>query len=193
MVRHDIHKVINVGQKLFQSQGYFNTGTEEILEKSSYPRSSFYYHFKSKEGFASRVLEQYGDEAAEYYKNLLFDESAGSPMEKLERLVETMADTAVEMEFKTECLVQKLSIECAGFNDVLRISTDRQLKKMLSVLAAAIKDGQHLGEIRSDLDSLEMAGMVQSQLFGAFILGRLTHDGEGMKRNVKRVLDYIRV
>ena len=31
MVRHDINKVISVGQELFQSQGYFNTGTEEIL------------------------------------------------------------------------------------------------------------------------------------------------------------------
>lgn len=193
MVRHDITKVIGVGQELFQSQGYFNTGTEEILEKSGYPRSSFYYHFKSKEGFASRVLEHYGDSAAEYYKSLLFDDSDRSPMERLEGLAETMANTAIEREFKTECLVQKLSIECAGFNDVLRVSTDRQLNKMLTVLEACIKEGREQGEIRQDLDSMEMAGMLQSQLYGAFILGRLTRDGEGMKRNIKWVLDYIRI
>ncbi len=193
MVRHDINKVIGVGQELFQTQGYFNTGTEEILEKSGYPRSSFYYHFKSKEGFASRVLEQYGDGAAEYYKSLLFDDSDCSAMEKLEKLVDTITDTAVEREFKTECLVQKLSIECAGFNDVLRLSTERQLKKILTVLDACIKEGQQQKEIRQDMDSMEIAGMVQSQLYGAFILGRLTLDGEGMKKNIKRVLDYIRV
>ena len=193
MVRHDINKVISVGQELFQSQGYFNTGTEEILEKSSYPRSSFYYHFKSKEGFASRVLEQYGDSAAEFYNSLLFDNPDLSPMERLEGLAETMADTAVEREFKTECLVQKLSIECAGFIEVLRISTDRQLNKILTVLEACIKEGQQHGEIRTDIDSMEMAGMLQSQIYGAFILGRLSNDGEGMKRNIKRVLDYIRI
>jgi TetR/AcrR family transcriptional repressor of nem operon len=193
MVRHDINKVIGVGQKLFESQGYFNTGTEEILEKSNYPRSSFYYHFKSKEGFASRVLEQYGDSAAEYYKSLLFDDSDRSPMDRLEGLAETMANTAVEKEFKTECLVQKLSIECAGFIEVLRVSTDKQLNKMLRVLDACIKEGQQQGEIRVDMDSMEMASMVQSQLYGAFILGRLSHDGEGMKRNIKRVLDYIKI
>lgn len=193
MVRHDINKVIGVGQKLFQSQGYFNTGTEEILEKSGYPRSSFYYHFKSKEGFASRVLEQYGDSAAEYYNSLLFDDSGSSSLERLEGLAETIANTAVEREFKTECLVQKLSIECAGFNDVLRVSTDRQLKKILNVLDACIQEGQQQREIRQDIDSMEMAGMVQSQIYGAFILGRLTRDGDGMKRNIKRVLDYIRI
>lgn len=193
MVRHDINKVIGIGQELFQTQGYFNTGTEEILERSGYPRSSFYYHFKSKEGFASRVLEQYGDSAAEYYNSLLFDDSNRSPMERLEGFVEIMTNTAVEREFKTECLVQKLSIECAGFNDVLRVSTDRQLSKILTVLEACIKEGQQQGEIRQDVDSMELAGMVQSQLYGAFILSRLTHDGEGMKRNIKRVLDYIRI
>ena len=193
MVRHDINKVIGVGQELFQSQGYFNTGTEEILEKSGYPRSSFYYHFKSKEGFASRVLEQYGDSAVEYYNSLLFDDSNRSPIERLEGLVETMANMAIEREFKTECLVQKLSIECAGFIEVLRESTERQLNKMLTVLDACIKEGQQQKEIRQDVDSMEMAGMLQSQLYGAFILGRLTLDGEGMKRNIKRVLDYIRI
>jgi TetR/AcrR family transcriptional repressor of nem operon len=193
MVRHDINKVISVGQELFQSQGYFNTGTEEILEKSGYPRSSFYYHFKSKEGFASRVLEQYGDSAAEFYNSLLFDDPGRSPIERLEGLAETMADMAIEREFKTECLVQKLSIECAGFIEVFRESTDRQLNKMLKVLDSCIKEGQQQGEIRQDVNSMEMAGMVQSQIYGAFILGRLSNDGEGMKRNIKRVLDYIRV
>jgi len=193
MVRHDINKVISVGQELFQSQGYFNTGTEEILEKSGYPRSSFYYHFKSKEGFASRVLEQYGDSAAEFYHSLLFDDKDRNPMERLQRLAETMTDMAIEREFKTECLVQKLSIECAGFIEVLRVSTKAQLNKMLMVLDAAIKEGQQQGEIRQDVNSMEMASMVQSQIYGAFILGRLSHDGEVMKRNIKRVLDYIRI
>jgi hypothetical protein len=64
---------------------------------------------------------------------------------------------------------------------------------MLTVLEACIKEGQQQGDIREDMDSMEMAGMVQSQIYGAFILGRLSHDGEGMKRNIKRVLDYIRI
>lgn len=193
MARHDINRVIQVGQELFQSQGYFNTGTEEILEKSNYPRSSFYYHFKSKEGFASRVLEQYGDGAAEFYRSHLLEGSEGAASEKLEKFADMMTDMALEKEFRSECLVQKLSIECAGFNEVLRISTERQLNKILTVLSTCISEGQSQGEIRQDIDSMEMAEMVQAQLFGSFVIGRLTRNSEGMRKNIKRVLDYIRI
>jgi len=58
MKKHSKEHVIEVGEELFKSQGFHNTGTEDILKKSEYPRSSFYYHFKSKENFAVQVLPQ---------------------------------------------------------------------------------------------------------------------------------------
>ena len=192
MAKHDINRVIEVGQELFQSQGYFNTGTEEILEKSGYPRSSFYYHFKSKEGFAGRVIEQYGDGAVAYYKSKLMDSSISSPIKRIENLAGSLTDEAIRREFKSECLVQKLSIECAGINDFLRNSTDVQMKKMLKVLDDCIIQGQEIGEIRKDMDSMEIARMVQAQFYGAFILGRLSQDGEGMKSTISNVIQYIR-
>ncbi len=192
MAKHDINKVIEVGQELFQSQGYFNTGTEEILEKSGYPRSSFYYHFKSKEGFAGRVIEQYGDGAVAYYKSKLTDSSISSPIKRIENLAGSLTDEAIRREFKSECLVQKLSIECAGINDFLRNSTDVQMKKMLKVLDDCIIEGQEIGEIRKDMDSMEIARMVQAQFYGAFVLGRLSQDGEGMKSTINNVIKYMR-
>jgi len=62
MGNKDKGHVIKIGEDLFRSQDYFNTGTEEILWKSDYPRSSFYHHFTSRESFAAQVLEQYGND-----------------------------------------------------------------------------------------------------------------------------------
>ncbi len=56
-MKHDINTVIETGQELFRTQGYFNTGTEEILKSSGYPRSSFYYHFKSKDDLYIQIVE----------------------------------------------------------------------------------------------------------------------------------------
>ncbi|MEL6675570.1 MAG: hypothetical protein AAFR61_25405 [Bacteroidota bacterium] len=42
MAKHDLKKVLEIGEGLFRTQGYFHTGTEEILEKAAFPRSSFY-------------------------------------------------------------------------------------------------------------------------------------------------------
>ncbi|HEC43697.1 MAG TPA: TetR/AcrR family transcriptional regulator [Bacteroides sp.] len=192
MAKHDINRVIEVGQELFQSKGYFNTGTEEILEKSGYPRSSFYYHFKSKEGFAGRVIEQYGEGAVAYYKSKLTDSAVGSALKRIENLADSITAEAIRREFKSECLVQKLSIECAGINDFLRNSTEVQMKKMLKVLNDCIIQGQETGEIRKDKDSMEMACMVQAQFYGAFVLGRLSQDGEGMKSSINNVIQYLR-
>ena len=71
MKKHDKDYVIKIGEELFKTQGYHNTGTEDILKKSEYPRSSFYYTFKSKEGFAIQVLENYGTNAAQFYQSVL--------------------------------------------------------------------------------------------------------------------------
>jgi TetR/AcrR family transcriptional repressor of nem operon len=191
-MKHDINTVIETGQELFRTRGYFNTGTEEILEKSGYPRSSFYYHFKSKEGFASQVLESYGEASAAYYRDQLLGDSQAKPLERIWTFIEKTIGYAIEGEFKSECLIQKFSIECAGMNENLRSVTQRQMNKMLTVLEECVEEGQHSGEIRQDLDAREIAELIQSQLYGSFILGRLARDGEGMKKNMQRVLDYMK-
>ena len=190
-MKHDINTVIEAGQELFQSQGYFNTGTEEILEKSGYPRSSFYYHFKSKEGFASQVLENYGESAAAFYRDQLLGDATTEPLDRIWSFVEKMVDLAIERNFKTECLVQKFSIECAGMNESLREVTRKQINKILDVLEECVVEGQQIGGIRENLNSREVAELIQSQLYGSFILGRLSGDGEGMKKSMKSAIGYI--
>ena len=191
MKKHDVYTVIETGQELFQSQGYFNTGTEEILERSGYPRSSFYYHFKSKEGFAIQVLENYGESTAAFYREHLFGDPDAEPVDRIWSFIEGMIDLAVERDFKSECLVQKFSIECAGMNENLRVATQKQINKMLDVLEECVLEGQQNGEIREDLESREVAELIQSQLFGSFILGRLSGDGVGMKKSLKCTVGYV--
>ena len=191
-MKHDINTVIETGQELFRTRGYFNTGTEEILEKSGYPRSSFYYHFKSKEGFASQVLESYGEASAAYYREQLLGDANTRPIDRIWNFIQKTIDYAVQCDFKYECLIQKFSIECAGMNENLRSATHRQMNKMLDVLEECIKEGQRPGEIRQDIAAMELAELIQSQLYGSFILGRLARDGEGMKKNMQRVLGYMR-
>ena len=84
MKKHSKETVIKIGEELFRSQGYHNTGTETILQKSDYPRSSFYYHFKNKEGFALQVLDYYGGRVTDFYNNVLTDQSIGSSLQRLE-------------------------------------------------------------------------------------------------------------
>lgn len=191
MKKHDKEEVISIGERLFRSQGYHNTGTEDILLQSGYPRSSFYYHFKSKEGFACAVLQHYGNNAEQFYRTILTRGEPGSPFERLRHFAHLMINTSEKKQFKSECLIQKFSIECAGINEALRESAESQLDKLLNVLAGCISAGQAENEIRTDLEALELAEFFLSQIYGCFILARLRHNAGIMRANMDMALQYL--
>ena len=134
MRKRDKEKVIKTGLQLFSTQGYHRTGTEEILQKSDYPRSSFYYHFKNKEGFATRVLGLYGDNTQQFYAAILTDKKLGNPLERLRHFTQLMVGFIKKDKFMNECLIQKFSVECAANNDVLCESANQELDKILNVI-----------------------------------------------------------
>ncbi len=191
MKKRDKIKVIEAGQDLFRTKGYYNTGTEEILQKADYPRSSFYYHFKSKEGFASQVLDHYGNDAEKKYIEILTDENLGSPLTRLKYFTSMMIETISKNEFKAECLIQKFSIECAANNEVLCDSTNQQLKKVLNVIEDCIELGQNENEIRKDIEAYRLAEFFQAQWYGSYIFGRLQKDISPFESNMKMVFNYM--
>ncbi len=192
MKKHNKESVITVGLDLFKTIGYCNTGTEEILKKSDYPRSSFYYHFKSKEKFAEHVLEYYGTNSAKFYKSILEDKKIKSPLKRFELFATLMADMANKNNFKSECLIQKFSVECAGNNESLREVTQKQLSKLLQIFVNCIEEGKNIGEIKTDLESMEIATFLHAQLYGGFLLARLQKNAIVMKNSMTYALKAIK-
>lgn len=192
MKKHDKDYVIKIGEELFKTQGYHNTGTEDILKKSEYPRSSFYYTFKSKEGFAIQVLENYGTNAAQFYQSVLGNQKHGRPLDRLKILADQMAQVSTLKKFKSECLVQKFSVECAAINDDLCKATEIQLDKILDVIRACIWEGQAKQEIRKDMGAMQLAEMYHAQLYGSSILARLKNSSDLIKTNMNMVIDYMK-
>lgn len=192
MKKHNKESVIKIGQELFKTIGYHNTGTEEILKQSNYPRSSFYYNFKSKEKFAEHVLEYYGNNSAKFYQSILENKTVESPLKRFELFSIFMADMASKSNFKSECLIQKFSVECAGNNENLRDATQKQINKLLRVFKSCIEEGKEKEEIRTDIDSMEMATFMHAQLYGGFLLARLQNDISVFKTNMNYTLNFIK-
>ncbi|MCW5516934.1 TetR/AcrR family transcriptional regulator [Muriicola sp. Z0-33] len=192
MKKHMKEDVIKAGEYLFKNNGYYNTSTEDILMESDYPRSSFYYHFKSKEKFAEEVLEYYGKNSVKMYSSVLKDKNIISPIERFTLFFDIMCTIAENKEFKSECLIQKLSVECAGTNENIRNAALSQLVQILAVYEACIIEGQLKKEIRDDIEANTVANLIQSQLYGGFIVSRLNNSSDVMKENMNLTIDYIR-
>lgn len=52
-------RIIECSAKLFITNGYNNTGINEILSKTNLPKGSFYFHFKTKKQLAIEVANYY--------------------------------------------------------------------------------------------------------------------------------------
>ncbi len=193
MPRHDLQKVIKIGDELFRTRGYYNTGTEEILEQSGLPRSSFYYHFKNKEGFAVRVIEHYGRDSVQFYKAILWNPQVASPKARFQLFFANLMEVTQVKEFKSQCLVQKMSGECAANNELIRTAADEELRKLVAVFAHCIREGQEKGEFRSDQTADDLAKFLHAQLYGAHTMVRLARDTEVMKKTMDMALDYISI
>ncbi len=191
MIRHSLDNVMNVGEELFRTQGFYNTGTEEILELANFPRSSFYYHFKNKEGFAVAVLNRYGKNAVQFYANILTDPNITSPKGRLVKFFKLFGDLTEKRDYKSQCLIQKLAGECAGSNDTLIKVADKELTHLLKVVERCVKEGQELGEFRTDLKPKEIAQFLHGQLYGANTIARLAKNKSVMTKGLKMALEFI--
>lgn len=71
-------RIIEYAAKLFLTNGYNNTGINEILLETNLPKGSFYYHFKNKKDLAIEVAnyfkEKIGSWLLEVSKNRTWEE-----------------------------------------------------------------------------------------------------------------------
>ncbi len=57
MSEHTIQKLVNSGITLFAKYGYSNTSVDQIVRQAGMSKGAFYAHFKAKEEFLLKVLQ----------------------------------------------------------------------------------------------------------------------------------------
>ena len=189
--RHDIQQVLRIGDELFRRNGYHDTGTEEILEQASFPRSSFYYHFKNKEGFALKVLGYYGTNMQAAMTAAFNDPGEPSPLERLRNFFLAMIRENVKSEFATSCLIQRFSMDMAQVPGPLQEAALLEFEEWLGLIIPVIQEGQEMGEIRQDFPAEDIARKLFGTMFGEFNLSRLSRNGQDFERMLKMTFAMI--
>lgn len=182
--KHNNEHILAIGDKLFRSQGYHNTGTEEILQKAEYPRSSFYYHFKNKEGFGVKTIEYYGGNLKDMLSNILTDVDIDSPIERLRQYFFTISKYADFSEYGSCCLIQRFSIEVGEIPGELQKAALKQFMGWVEVASVCVKEAQEKGEIRKDMTIKEVSEFLFSMIYGGFTLARLSRENGDLRRSM---------
>lgn len=159
-------KALTAGLELFLKKGYSNVGLAEILTTAGIPKGSFYHHFKSKEAFAIQVLEGYSNCGLTVFKDVLLEQSARSPKERIKSYYIDRAKEFEQKEFVKGCLLGDSCSE-GGVSDEFKTFVEEQLGEWETTIEDCLKHGKASNQIPQKLNSRMIASVILNGWEGA--------------------------
>jgi TetR/AcrR family transcriptional repressor of nem operon len=185
----------------FWSTGYAASSLEDLLAASGLHRGSFYRAFGDKRGAFEAALGRYGDLIG--WEDLLPSVmSAGSPTERLMRLLHARIDTVLGISptftqlaadrpvsdqeavdrVAPGCLVVNTALELAPHDDAMRAAASQAFAAVRDVIGELIRSAVELGEADPTLDVDAAAAQVFALLMGATVLAAVGTQRRELRR-----------
>ncbi|MEH6347401.1 MAG: TetR family transcriptional regulator C-terminal domain-containing protein [Bermanella sp.] len=184
--------LINEGIEQISRHGYHGTGIKQILDVVNVPKGSFYNFFESKEAFVAELIK-------EYSKNLLaelngFRDGPGAdltPVEKLRSIYQYGLQMYSNTDCQKSCLIGALAMdigsESASCQQALRKATEEWQAVFSQVLTAA----QQAGEVREDLNAMQLSSVYWSTWEGALMKMKVTGDSDEAAQTMEIMLTIL--
>src|SRR5215510_5760362 len=116
-------KILRAGLPVMFRSGYHAASVRDICRAAGAPQGSFTNHFRSKEAFATEVLDQYFD----YLKGLVteaLNHETLTPRQRLKRYLDIITNKLERDGWRIGCLIGDLSLEASSHSKRLRNRLD---------------------------------------------------------------------
>lgn len=173
--------ILDAGLKAMFRTGYNGTSVRDITAAANAPQGSFTNHFRSKEAFASEVLERYFDHTKDLVEVALQDTSL-TPRQRLRRYLDIITGRLEGEGFSRGCLIGDLSLEASGSSELLRTRLAAIFTEWRAPFAACIAEAQKAGEIASDFDAEELADFLLASWQGAILRMKVDRSPAALER-----------
>ncbi|MCC7549998.1 MAG: TetR/AcrR family transcriptional regulator [Methanobacterium sp.] len=172
-------RIMETTFKLFLKKGIVDVSLSDIIKAADITTGGFYYHFDSKDTLLVEVIKKYifdyFNSTIEYVRN-----SEGTPKEKLESVILSMwrecvpiaeaapsGESSERVDYRT---VHLLLMEGVQKYEVIGEYYTEYYHNLLNFIKETIDEGVTQGIIRSDIDSSELATIIQTSMVGAVIM-----------------------
>src|ERR1700745_2121578 len=102
--------ILEAGLKAMFRTGYHGTSVRDVTAAAGAPQGSFTNHFRSKEAFASEVLDRYFDHTRGLVAEALQDKTL-TPRQQLRRYLDIITGKLEGDGWSRGCLIGDLSLE----------------------------------------------------------------------------------
>lgn len=152
-------------------RGYNDLGIQAILDATHTPKGSFYHHFRDKEDFALKVIDQYMEQVHAGLDQCLTD-TTRTPLDRVRHFFEL-----TQQKYKEEgylgCLLGGLGQELSGVSEVFRRKIDECFSRIAERIAASLEEAKSNREIHVDADTRYIADLLVDCWEGAALRSRL--------------------
>jgi TetR/AcrR family transcriptional repressor of nem operon len=173
--------ILDAGLKAMFRTGYNGTSVRDIAAAAGAPQGSFTNHFRSKEAFASEVLDRYFDHVRGLVAQAL-DDASLTPRRRLKRYLDIITGRLEDDGFTRGCLIGDLSLEASGSSEPLRTQLMTIFQEWRVPFAACIAEAQRTGEIASEFDATELADFLLASWQGAMLRMKVERDAAPLER-----------
>ncbi len=160
--------ILDAGLKAMFRTGYNGTSVRDITAAADAPQGSFTNHFRSKEAFASEVLDRYFAHTRGVVTEAL-DDTSLTPRARLKRYLDIITGKLEGDGWQRGCLIGDLSLEASGSSEVLRTRLAAIFGEWRAPFASCIAEAQKASEISSDFDADELAEFLLASWQGAIL------------------------
>ena len=160
--------ILDAGLRAMFRTGYNGTSVRDVTAAAGAPQGSFTNHFRSKEAFASEVLERYFAHTRALVTEALDDISL-TPRARLKLYLDIITDRLEGDGWRRGCLIGDLSLEASGSSEILRTRLAEIFAEWRTPFAACIAEAQKAREISSEFEPQELAEFLLASWQGAIL------------------------
>lgn len=177
-------RLLDTGLAMLLEHGYNDLGIQALLEATETPKGSFYHHFKDKEDFALRVVDQYMVEVHAGLDACLGDQ-ARPPLQRVRRFFE-LTQQSYRRQGYLGCLLGGLGQELSGVSEVFRAKIAECFAAIADRLAACLQEAREAGDLPPESNPRKLATLLVDCWEGAALRSRL----QGNAAPLTAMLDF---
>ena len=154
------NEILDVAERLFCTNGYDDTSTNDILAEIGIARGTLYYHFKNKEDILDAMIDRVLDEVIRKAAGIALNESV--PV--LERLTQTVLAANVDTKTGDMILEQVHKPQNALMHAKMQ---EKLLSQLIPLFVKIIEDGisQNLMQTDYPEDTIQMLLLYSNTVF----------------------------
>ena len=167
--------ILNVAYEAVHRDGFSAASLSEILVGSGLTKGALYHHFKNKQelGFAliDEIIAEYVDS---WWVAPLKNQE--DPLEAMAQAIQSRFSDDFPLLMRNGCSLGRLSQELSTVDEGYRQRLEALYRHWRRGLSQALRQGQHSGSVRADIDSDQAAAFLIASLQGSITQSRSAQD-----------------